>query len=159
MAAAAIGSAQEAIDQTVLWLQRRMAFGGHVGRFTHLQQELARHTARLHMGWLLVSETARRLDERLPASADAAMAKAEATEVALAAADWAMRVHGARGHTADFDLQHRVRDLMALRIADGTTDVLRGQVARSVTGDDLYDESLGRQAPLQRRVVQRRRYW
>lgn len=145
MAAAAIGCARGAVDQAVQWLHTRHAFGGPIGRFSHLQQELAQHVARLHMAWLLVCSVADRIDAHQPAFADAAMAKAEALESALAAADWAMRIHGARGHTTQYDLEQRYRDLASLRIADGTTDVLRGQVARALLGEDLYEASLGRE--------------
>lgn len=147
MAAAAIGCARGALDQAMQWLHARHAFGGPIGRFSHLQQELAQHVARVHMAWLLICSVAERIDARQPAFADAAMAKAEALESALAAADWAMRVHGARGHTTQYDLAQRYRDLASLRIADGTTDVLRGQVARALLGDELYELSLGRERP------------
>src|SRR6185295_6520356 len=80
MAAAAIGCGRGALDQAIAWLRQRHAFGGPIGRFTHLQQALAQHVARLHMAWLLVQASAARLDARQPAYADAAMAKAEAVE-------------------------------------------------------------------------------
>jgi alkylation response protein AidB-like acyl-CoA dehydrogenase len=80
---------------------------------------------------------------------DAAMVKAEVVEIALDASDWAMKVHGAKGYTDSLDIEKRVRDLMGLRLADGTTDVLRGQVARKLLGEDLYAITLGRTPPKQ----------
>jgi alkylation response protein AidB-like acyl-CoA dehydrogenase len=166
MAAAAIGCARGALDQAMAWLHARHAFGGPIGRFSHLQQELAQHVARVHMAWLLICAVAERIDARQPAFADAAMAKAEAVEIALAAADWAMRTHGARGHTTQYDIAQRYRDLASLRIADGTTDVLRGQVARALLGEELYELSLSRERPSRvQDVLDRdnelpsRRYW
>ncbi len=144
MAAAAIGCGRGALDQAVTWLRERQAYGGPLGRFTHLQQELAEHVARLHMAWLLVQSSAARQDARQPAFADACMAKAEGIEAALAATDWAMRIHGARGQTTLLDLEKRQRDLQALRIAGGPPDVLRSQVARAVLGNTLYEAALGR---------------
>jgi len=144
MAAAAIGCARGAIEQSINRLQTRKAFGGPIGRFTHLQQQLAEHTARLHMAWLLVLSVMDRIDSRLPAFADAAMAKAEAVEVALSAVDWCMRVYAAKGYSTQVDIEKRFRDLLGLRIADGTTDVLRTQVARAILGNDLYEMALGR---------------
>jgi alkylation response protein AidB-like acyl-CoA dehydrogenase len=145
MAAAAIGCGRGALDQAVTWLRERQAFGGPIGRFTHLQQELAQHVARLHMAWLLVQSSAARQDARQPAFADACMAKAEGIEAALAATDFAQRVHGARAQTTLFDLEKRQRDLQALRIAGGPPDVLRSQVARAVLGNPLYEAALGRE--------------
>lgn len=144
MAAAAIGCGRGALDQAITWLRERQAYGGPLGRFTHLQQELAEHVARLHMAWLLVQSAAARQDARQPAFADACMAKAEGIEAALAATDWAMRIHGARGQTTQLDLSKRQRDLQALRIAGGPPDVLRSQVARAVLGNTLYEAALGR---------------
>src|ERR1700733_11944591 len=62
MAALAIGSAQAAIDQTALWMKRRHAFGGPIGRFSHLQQAMALWIARLRMAWLLVENVADQID-------------------------------------------------------------------------------------------------
>jgi alkylation response protein AidB-like acyl-CoA dehydrogenase len=160
MAAAAVGCARGAIDRAADWLRQRHAFGGPIGRFTHLQQALAAHLARLHMAWLLVASVAERLDRREPAYTDAAMAKAEAVEAAVAAVQWAMEVHGAAGYCEHYDLEKRLRDLLGLRIADGTTDVLRGQVARAVLGEDLYQQALNSGRP--RRTtswMSGRRYW
>jgi alkylation response protein AidB-like acyl-CoA dehydrogenase len=144
MAAAAIGCGRGAINQAIEYLRNRQAFGGPIGRFTHLQQELSRHVAHLHSTWLLVLSAMERLDLNQRAYVDAAMAKAEAVEVALDAADWAMRVHGAKGFTQQLDIEKRVRDLYGLRVADGATDVLRGQVAREILGEEIYAMSLGR---------------
>jgi len=144
MAAAAIGCAREAINQTVVRLKSRRAFGGPIGRFSHLQQALATHVAQLHMAWLLVASVMERLDRKEPVRAAAAMTKAEAIEAAIAAVEWAMQVHGAAGYCAHSDLEKRLRDLLGLRIADGTTDVLRTEVARSLLGEDLYEMTLGR---------------
>ena len=70
--------------------------------------------------------------------------KAEAVEIAIDSVEWAMQIHGAKGYTTEVDLEKRLRDLLGLRIADGATDVLRGQVARGLLGDALYEQSLGR---------------
>lgn len=160
MAAAAIGCGRGALDQAIEWLRTRPAFGGPIGRFTHLQQELAEHVARLHMAWLLVQASADRQDARQPAFADACMAKAEGIEAALAATDWSSRVHGARSQTTQLDLEKRLFDLRALRIAGGTPDVLRSQVARAVLGNALYEAALGRRpAADAERYAGSRRFW
>ncbi|WP_143169999.1 acyl-CoA dehydrogenase family protein [Pseudomonas fluorescens] len=146
MAAAAIGAAQATLDRCKERLQHRQAFDGPIGRFTHLQQGYAQHAARLHMAWLLVQSTALRLDKQAYCYIDAAMAKAESVEIAIAAAQWAMLIHGAEGCCVSTGLEKNLRDLLGLRIADGTPDVLRGQVARGLLGETLYSLSLGRQA-------------
>lgn len=144
MAALAIGCAEVAVEQAAAWMKERLAFGGPIGRFSHLQQALAQWIARLRMAWLLVDDVARRLDANRASVADGAMAKAEALEVAIAAIEWSMTVFGAASYVADAGLEKRYRDMRGLRIADGTTDVLRGQVARAFLGDRLYELSLNR---------------
>jgi len=146
MAALAIGSAQAAIDQAAFWMKTRHAFGGPIGRFSHLQQALAQWISRLRMSWLLLEDVAGRIDSYRWAPVDAAMLKAEAMEVALGAVEWSMTVLGAAGYNANAGLEKRYRDLAGLRIADGTTDVLRGQVARAFLGERLYELSLNRVA-------------
>jgi alkylation response protein AidB-like acyl-CoA dehydrogenase len=157
MAAAAIGSAQSALNAARLRLQMRTAFDGPIGRFTHLQQENAKHAARIHMAWLLVQSTAMRMDHKLHSYVDAAMSKAESIEAAIAAAQWALLVHGAQGYAQSSGLGKICRDLLGLRVADGVTDVLRGQVARGLLGEQLYNQSLGRvcdaQSPIRERQL------
>lgn len=141
-------------------MKSRQAFGGPIGRFSHLQLGLARHVAELRMAWLLVTDAAARLDARDIAVSEAAMAKAEAIERALAAVEWAMNVFGAAGYDRDTGLEKRYRDLAGLRVADGTTDVLRGQVARSILGERLYEQGLGRDgAETELNDIPRRLFW
>lgn len=158
MAATAIGAAQSALDRCRERLQTRCAFDGPIGRFTHLQQEYAQHAAHLHMAWLLVKSAAQRMDQHLYCYVDTAMAKAESVEVALSAVQWAMLVHGAEGYAVDVGLGKTLSDLMGLRIADGTPDVLRGQVARGLLGERLYSQSLGRQ-PGRQTIIRERQLW
>jgi len=146
MAALAIGSAEAAIDQTGAWMKTRHAFGGPIGRFSHLQQAVAQWIARLRMAWLLVEDVAGQIDTRRWPYADAAMLKAEALEMAIGSTEWAMATFGGAGYDCAVGLEKRHRDLLGLRVADGTTDVLRAQVARSFLGNELYQLSLNRMA-------------
>ena len=97
MAALAIGSAQAAVDQTAVWMKSRQAFGGPIGRFTHLQQTMAYWIAQLRMAWLLVETVTDQIDAHAWPATDAEMLKAEALEVAVGATEWATTVFGAAG--------------------------------------------------------------
>lgn len=144
MASAAIGTGKEALSLASKRLKEREAFGGPIGRFTHLQQPLAELTAKLTMASLLVHKAAELLDngQQETAAPLVSMAKAEAVEWALEAADYAMKVFGAEGYSDRTDLAERVADLMGLRIADGPTDVLRQDVIRKVYGSDLWEMAI-----------------
>jgi alkylation response protein AidB-like acyl-CoA dehydrogenase len=147
-AAAAIGTGKGALDQAVARMRTRQAFGGPIGRFTHFQQDLAQHTTNLKAASLLVREAAGLIDrgDYDGAAAIVAMAKGEGVEWALKAADFSMELHGADGYSSDrTDLGQRVRDLQGLRIADGTTHVLRQDVVRHVYGGDLWEMAIGQQ--------------
>jgi alkylation response protein AidB-like acyl-CoA dehydrogenase len=87
------------------------------------------------------------------------MAKAEAVESAIDAVQFCMLVHGAQGYDKSMRLEKRLRDLLGLRVADGTTDLLRGQVAQSVLGNELYNLSLGRPSKSDWSAIQTRRFW
>lgn len=138
--AAAIGCGEAALEQMANRIKERQAYGGPIGRFTHLQQPIGEYTTKLQMAMALGREAAELIDQ---GNYDAASPlvngiKAEGVEIALAASDAAMRAHGALGYSRQVDLGDRVRDLMGLRIADGTTDVMRMEVVRSVYGQVFW---------------------
>ncbi len=138
--ASAIGCGEAALQQMADRIKVRQAYGGPIGRFTHLQQPLGENTTKLQMAMALARKAAELIDQ---GNYDAASPlvngiKAEGVEIALAASDAAMRAHGALGYSRRFDLRDRVRDLMGLRIADGTTDVMRMEVVRSAYGSEFW---------------------
>lgn len=138
--AAAIGCGEAALDQMAKRIQERHAYGGPIGRFTHLQQPLGENTTKLKMAMALAREAAELIDQGKYDVASPLVngIKAEGVEAALTASDASMRAHGALGYSRQVDLGDRVRDLMGLRIADGTTDVMRMEVVRSVFGSELW---------------------
>jgi alkylation response protein AidB-like acyl-CoA dehydrogenase len=139
-AATAIGCGTSALDQMAERIHDRHAFGGPIGRFTHLQQPIGEHLTKLRMAMSLAREAAILIDQGNYKDATPLVngLKAEGVEIALAACDAAMRAHGALGYSRDVDIGDRVRDLMGLRIADGTTDVLRMTVVSDAYGDDFW---------------------
>jgi alkylation response protein AidB-like acyl-CoA dehydrogenase len=138
--AAAIGCGEAALDQMAKRIRERHAYGGPIGRFTHLQQPLGENTTKLKMAMALAREAAELIDQGKYDVASPLVngIKAEGVEAALTASDASMRAHGALGYSRQVDLGDRVRDLMGLRIADGTTDVMRMEVVRSAYGADLW---------------------
>lgn len=130
--AAAIGTAEGALEMMAERLSTREAYGGPIGRFTHLQQSLGQHTTELRMAKALAREAAAMFDRGEGAAADPIIngLKAEGVEIALQAVDAAVRAFGAEGYSDRVDLGDRLQDLNGLRIADGTTDVMRMDVVR-----------------------------
>lgn len=139
-AAAAIGCGEGALDQMAKRIRDRQVFGAPIGRFTHLQQPIGECATKLAMAAAYATKAAEMIDrgDYKTASTLVNGVKAEGVEIALTAADAAMRAHGAMGYSREVDLGDRVRDLMGLRIADGTTDVMRMTVVRDIYGYDLW---------------------
>ncbi len=140
-AAAAIGCGERALEIMAERLRSRQVFGAPIGRFTHLQQPIGENLTKLRMALALAKEAARHYDRGDFDAAEPLVngIKAEGVEIALAACDSAMRAHGALGYSREVDLGDRVRDLMGLRIADGTTDVMRMTVVREKYGFDFWE--------------------
>lgn len=135
--AAALGTAERALAMMVDRLVEREAYGAPIGRFSHLQQAVGKHTTELRMAKALAREAATMIDQGRGEEADAIIngLKAEGVEIALATVDSAMRAFGAEGYSDRVDLGDRLQDLHGLRIADGTTDVMRMSVVARSYGD------------------------
>ncbi len=143
--AAAIGTAKGALKQMAERLKTRLAFGGPIGRFTHLQQQLAEHTGKLEMALALARNAADLIDSGkiIEATPLVSMVKAEGVEAAWKATEDAVKAFGAEGYTDNTDLFQRMNDIFGLRIADGTTDVMRSDVVRRVYGQEFWDMLTG----------------
>ncbi|HQR05670.1 MAG TPA: acyl-CoA dehydrogenase family protein [Gemmatales bacterium] len=142
--AAAIGAGQGALKQMANRIESRQAFGGPIGRFTHLQQPLGQYTTCLNMAYAHAKEAAILIDRNEYKAAHAMISglKAEGVENALQAVDAAMRAFGGEGYSSNVDLGDRYRDLLGLRIADGTTDVMRMEVVRHIYGPQFWKMAL-----------------
>jgi alkylation response protein AidB-like acyl-CoA dehydrogenase len=138
--AAALGTGQNALKQMADRIKTREAFGAPIGRFTHLQQPIGQYTTQLNMAYSLAKEAAELIDQGDYPKAYATICglKAEGVEVALSAVDAAMRAFGGEGYSTLVDLGDRLRDLQGLRIADGTTDVMRMEVVRRMFGEEFW---------------------
>jgi alkylation response protein AidB-like acyl-CoA dehydrogenase len=139
--AAAIGTGENALEQMAERLKTREAFGAPIGRFTHLQQPIGQYTTELRMAHSLAKEAAALIDRGDYKSARTLIngLKAEGVESALSAVDAATRAFGGEGYSNLVDLGDRLRDLNGLRIADGTTDVMRMDVVRKTFGEVFWE--------------------
>lgn len=142
--AAALGTAEQALEQMADRLANREVYGGPIGRFTHLQQALGQHTTELSMAHALAIEAAKLLDNKDYKKADLLIngLKAEGVEIALNAVDAATRAFGGEGYSSRVDLGDRLRDLNGLRIADGTTDVMRMSVVANRFGAKYWNMAI-----------------
>ncbi|MDQ1491310.1 MAG: acyl-CoA dehydrogenase [Actinomycetota bacterium] len=130
----AVGMAEAAIDRAVAHARERRAFGRTIGDFQAVSHTLADMATRTQAARLLVYEAARAYDEdRAPdVTRLAAMAKLYATETAQFVVDAAVQILGARALVAGHPLEHLYREVRAPRIYEGTSEIQRTIIARSL---------------------------
>lgn len=128
----AIGMARRALELATEYALRRHTFGIPIAR----HQAVAHRLAELHAGTeaarLLVHQAARAYDAGTADPALAAMAKLQATEVAQAAVDAAVQVHGAVALEVGHPLEHLYRDVRGPRIYEGASEIQREIIARAM---------------------------
>lgn len=132
-AACSIGIAQHALELAVAYAKSRVQFKQPIGSNQGLGFELADMKCKLESARALVFKAAAMIDAGLPEAGEfAALAKIEATEAAQFCADRCLQIHGGFGCTTDCDAERVYRDAHAGRIYDGTTDILKMIVSRSL---------------------------
>jgi len=133
VAAAALGFAQRALDEAVRYSQNREQFGQPIGKFQGIQFKLADMATELEAARLLVYQAAWAADN---SSADlkqkASMAKLYATEAAQRIVDQALQIHGGIGLVAGHIMERLYRDVRALRIYEGTSEIQKLIIARGL---------------------------
>lgn len=133
--ACSIGGAQGALDKALSYAQERKAFGSRIADFQALQFKLADMAIELEAARTFLWRAAAALDAKTPdASKLCAMAKRVATDTGFEVANQALQIHGGYGYLADYGIEKIVRDLRVHQILEGTNEVMRMIVARSLVG-------------------------
>jgi alkylation response protein AidB-like acyl-CoA dehydrogenase len=135
IAACSIGGAQAAIDKALAYVRERRAFGQEIARFQATQFRLADMATELEAARTLMWRACAKLDAGAPdATAFCAMAKRFATDTGFRVADEALQLLGGYGYLADYGIEKIVRDLRVHRILEGTNEIMRLIIARSMLG-------------------------
>ena len=134
VAAAANGFASRALSESVAHLSRRQQFGRPLSSFQGLRFDLAEMDVRLRAAELLTEEAAAAVDAGREATAEVARAKLYATESASWICDRAVQHHGGEGVRVGNVVERLYRDTRALRIYEGTSEVQKLVLAKSVLG-------------------------
>ncbi|WP_394846607.1 acyl-CoA dehydrogenase [Pendulispora brunnea] len=134
--AAANGMAARALDEAIAHVRRRQQFGQRLADFQLTQAALAEMATELDAARLLVFRAAWLKDEN-PDSRDptaVAMAKMFATEAAQRIIDRAVQLHGGLGVTLDSVVERLYREIRALRIYEGTTEIQKLIIGSALAG-------------------------
>jgi alkylation response protein AidB-like acyl-CoA dehydrogenase len=132
IAARSVGVAQAAYDASFAYIQQREAFGKPIGEFQAIQLKLADLATNLQAARLLTYWAASMADSGRSIDMEAGMAKMFASEVAIDASLQAMRMHGGYGYSTEFVVERLYRDAPLMAIGEGTNDVLRTVIAKSL---------------------------
>ena len=133
IAARAVGVAQAAYEAALGYARDRRAFGQPISDFQAIQLKIADMATEIQAARLLTYWAAAKSDAgggRL--DMEAGMAKMYASEVAIKCALESMRIHGAYGYSAEFVVERLYRDAPLMAIGEGTNDIQRLVIARSL---------------------------
>jgi acyl-CoA dehydrogenase len=131
--AAAVGIGQAAFEDALAYAKQRVQFGSPIARFQAVQLKLAEMATALDASRALVYRAALLkdqgiLDVRKPAS----MAKMYATEAAFQVVDQAVQIYGGRGLIKGQRVERLYREIRALRIYEGTSEIQKLIIASSL---------------------------
>jgi alkylation response protein AidB-like acyl-CoA dehydrogenase len=132
IAASALGIAQNLLDRSLDYAKSRVAFEQPIGKNQFVQGMLVDSHAELEQARLLVYQCALEIDEGADGRRQAALAKLVATEMVGRVADRAIQVHGGNGFMTELGLEPWYRDVRAMRLYEGTSEILRTNVAKTL---------------------------
>ncbi|WP_436536633.1 acyl-CoA dehydrogenase family protein [Actinoplanes sp. HUAS TT8] len=134
IAACAVGLAQAALEYAVSYAREREQFGQPIGRFQGVGFMLADMATQVSAARALLLTAARLKDAGRPFSIEAAKAKLFATDAAMRVTTDAVQVLGGYGYVADHPVERWFREAKVLQIVEGTNQIQRMVIARSLTG-------------------------
>jgi len=132
VAATSVGRARRVLELSTGWAATRRQFGVSIGRFQGIGFSLADMATEIEAAELLTLRAAWRLDQGRMSDADAAMAKLYASEMLGRVTDQAVQIFGGMGVMSDLPVERFWRDARIERIWDGTSEIQRHIISRSM---------------------------
>ncbi|HUF38173.1 MAG TPA: acyl-CoA dehydrogenase family protein [Anaerolineales bacterium] len=130
--ALAIGLARSAYEDALRYAQERTAFGSPISDFQAIQWMLADAVTEIEAARMMVYRAAWLKEQGRPITQAAAMAKLFATEMAERVCRNAIQIHGGYGYSAEFPVELTYRDARLMTIGEGTSEIQRLVIARSI---------------------------
>src|SRR5512133_295467 len=132
IAAQALGIARAAYEAALAYAKERKAFGQPIAELQAIQFMLADMATELDAARLLVWRAAELKGQGKRHTSEASMAKLFASEMAARVTTKAIQIHGGYGYITDYDVERHWRDARITEIYEGTSEIQRGVIARSV---------------------------
>jgi alkylation response protein AidB-like acyl-CoA dehydrogenase len=130
----AIGIARAALAASVGYAKERQAFGVPIASHQAIQWKLADMQTHIDAAHLLSMRAAWLKDAQVPFSREASMAKLFASEAAIRVTNDAVQIFGGYGYTREMPVERHLRDARVTAIYEGTSEIQRLVIARTVLG-------------------------
>jgi alkylation response protein AidB-like acyl-CoA dehydrogenase len=132
VAAQAVGIARSALEESIRHVKKRHAFGAPLSSFQAIQFKIADMFTWMQAGRNLVYEAAWRADQGTIDHKLIAAAKSFCGQMAVKCADMGLQMHGGYGYLAEYKVQRLYRDAKITEIYEGTTEIEKIIMARSL---------------------------
>jgi acyl-CoA dehydrogenase len=132
IAGTALGIGGHLLGRMTEYANQRVAFGKPIGANQFIQGMIVDSYAELEQARLLVYKLAADIDDGADGRREAALAKLVATETVTRIADRAIQVHGGNGFMTELGLEIWYRDVRAMRLYEGTSEILRSNIAKTL---------------------------
>lgn len=130
----AVGIAQRAIDESAAYVRTRVQFGKPLGRNEVIQFKLADMEMETEAARQLCAYSLTLMDRGENFSVASAIAKCKAGDAAMAASTEAVQILGGYGYSRDYPVEKLMRDAKIFQLFEGTNEIQRLVVGRSVVG-------------------------
>lgn len=130
--ATAVGVARRALEEAISYSKQRVQFGRPICENQAIQFMLADMATRVEAARALVWEACWLLDQGLPVSKVGSMAKTYAADTAMSVTVDALQVFGGYGYMREYPMEKLMRDAKILQIYEGTNQIQRMVIARSI---------------------------
>ncbi|WP_099361943.1 acyl-CoA dehydrogenase family protein [Fredinandcohnia onubensis] len=130
--AMAVGIAQAAYEKALHYAKERKQFGKSLSSFQAIQFKLADMAMKIELARNMVYKAAWLKDQGRSFSKEASMAKLYASEICMEVTNQAVQIHGGYGYMKEYHVERFMRDAKLLEIGEGTSEIQRLVIARSI---------------------------
>lgn len=132
VASSAIGGAQRAVDESKKYALERVQFNVPIAKHQAIQMMISDMSMKLEASKLLTYKAAWLLDNGLPNTQVASMAKAYASDSCMQITTDAVQIYGGYGYSKEYPVEKLMRDAKLIQIYEGTSQIQRLVIAREV---------------------------
>ena len=132
IASQALGIAQASLDASILYSKEREQFGKPISSFQGIQFKIADMSIGIDAARLLIHKAAWAKDNKMNYSIMAAQAKVFASELAMKSSTDCVQIHGGYGYIRETGVERLMRDAKITQIYEGTSEIQRVVIARSL---------------------------